>query len=111
MMMGYVALLIGSVASLFCFFACAAAFMQPLTLLNSSLPAGVCLLLSWIGGLGLTAAWRQLTLPKAKSEVALSDWQKQDAKLAAEIKSDREKQLEAKIATLEVALNKALKKN
>jgi uncharacterized protein YlxW (UPF0749 family) len=40
----------------------------------------------------------------------LADWQKQDAKLASEINSDREKQLEAKIATLEAALKSALKK-
>ncbi len=37
-------------------------------------------------------------------------WQDQDAKLAANLTSDREKQLEAKIATLEAALEKALKK-
>ena len=39
-----------------------------------------------------------------------SDGQVQDAKLAASITSDREKQLEAKISTLETALEKALKK-
>jgi len=37
-------------------------------------------------------------------------WQAQDAKLVADITSDREKQLEAKINTLEAALEKALKK-
>ena len=39
------------------------------------------------------------------------EWQAQDAKLAASIVSDKEKQLEAKIATLETALKNALKKN
>jgi hypothetical protein len=45
-----------------------------------------------------------------KSEAKLLQWQAQDAKLAVEIQSDKEKQLEAKIATLEAALNSALKK-
>jgi hypothetical protein len=38
-------------------------------------------------------------------------WQAQDVKLAASLTSDREKQLEAKISTLEAALEKALKKS
>jgi uncharacterized integral membrane protein len=45
-----------------------------------------------------------------KQEQIKSDWQAQDAKLVASITSDREKQLEAKISTLEIALDKALKK-
>lgn len=40
----------------------------------------------------------------------LKEWQNQDAKLAVEVQSDKEKQLEAKIATLEAALKAALKK-
>ncbi len=40
----------------------------------------------------------------------LKEWQQQDAKLAVEVQSDKEKQLEAKIATLETALKQALKK-
>ena len=39
----------------------------------------------------------------------LEEWDVQDAKLAASVKSDREKQLEAKIVTLEAALKAALK--
>jgi uncharacterized integral membrane protein len=39
------------------------------------------------------------------------DWQAQDAKLMVSIASDKEKQLEAKIATLEVALKKALNRS
>lgn len=45
-----------------------------------------------------------------KHDQIKSDWQAQDAKLAASITSDREKQLEAKISSLEIALEKALKK-
>ena len=47
---------------------------------------------------------------KTQEEKRKLEWQAQDAKLAAEVKSDREKQLEAKIATLETALQRALKK-
>ena len=39
------------------------------------------------------------------------EWQAQDAKLIAEVRTDREKQLEAKIQTLETALKQALKKS
>ena len=41
----------------------------------------------------------------------LTKWQAEDTKLVAQIKSDREKQLEAKIATLEAALKSSLKKS
>ncbi|MBX9572487.1 MAG: hypothetical protein K2X77_26565 [Candidatus Obscuribacterales bacterium] len=40
----------------------------------------------------------------------LKEWQEQDQKLAIEVQKDKEKQLEAKIATLEAALKQALKK-
>jgi hypothetical protein len=40
----------------------------------------------------------------------LKAWKDQDAKLALEVQADKEKQLEAKIATLEVALKQALNK-
>ena len=40
----------------------------------------------------------------------LKEWQVQDAKLLKEIQSDKEKLMEAKIATLEAALKKALRK-
>ncbi len=46
----------------------------------------------------------------AVNEGKLLEWQAQDAKLAASVTSDRERQLEAKIATLETALKTALKK-
>lgn len=47
----------------------------------------------------------------AKQSQIQERWQAQDAKLAGNITSDREKQLEAKISTLETALEKALKKS
>lgn len=40
----------------------------------------------------------------------LKEWQSQDAKLALEVQSDKEKQLEQKIVTLEAALKQALNK-
>lgn len=40
----------------------------------------------------------------------LKEWQQQDNKLAIEVQKDKEKQLEAKIATLEAALKQALNK-
>lgn len=49
-------------------------------------------------------------LKEIKSEQNQIEWQKQDNKLAKEIQSDKEKQLEAKIQTLEIALKSALDK-
>jgi uncharacterized integral membrane protein len=46
----------------------------------------------------------------AASTQRLTEWQQQDAKLSLQVQSDREKQLEAKIATLETALQKALQR-
>lgn len=60
-----------------------------------------------LAGYSLEAAKR----PKLQSEKRQLEWAAQDAKLMAEVKSDREKQLEAKIATLEAALKQALAKN
>ncbi len=51
-----------------------------------------------------------MNLKKVESQKRKLEWDAQDAKLVAEIKSDREKQLEAKISTLEAALKSALKK-
>lgn len=47
---------------------------------------------------------------QAANIAKLKEWQGQDAKLLKEIQSDKEKQLEAKIATLEAALKQALKR-
>jgi uncharacterized integral membrane protein len=51
-----------------------------------------------------------LNRAKANNNIQ-SEWGKQDVKLASQIKSDREKQLESKIETLEAALKSALNRN
>ena len=84
----------------------------PLNFLASqiSLPLALPLLTTFaVGALcGFSSAWQGRG--KAKGEAKRLEWHAQDAKLAAEVKSDREKQLEAKIQTLETALKQALKK-
>lgn len=47
---------------------------------------------------------------QANSIAKLKEWQVQDAKLLKEIQTDKERLLEAKIATLEAALKQALKR-
>ncbi len=47
---------------------------------------------------------------EAKSEKLQVAWQQQDEKLKEELTNDKIKQLEAKIATLDAALKKSLKK-
>jgi uncharacterized integral membrane protein len=75
-----------------------------------TLPAGLMVIVSLAIGF-FAGVSDYLSLNRnAKQEQIKSDWQVQDAKLAASITSDREKQLEAKILTLETALEKALKK-
>ena len=59
--------------------------------------------------LSLPVVMARLASQKA-SHKQLSQWQTQDNKLAGQVQSDKEKQLEAKIATLEAALQRALKK-
>ncbi len=54
----------------------------------------------------LIRAGKQITSSKIEGQ-----WEKQDVKLSAEIESDKVKQLEAKITTLEVALKSALTRN
>jgi len=71
-------------------------------LLLAGLVAG---LLSGSSLLGLKAAQTQ------NNQQKLEQWEAQDNKLRNEVRSDREKQLESKIATLETALKAALKKN
>lgn len=63
-------------------------------------------------GIGLLCGLLVIFAQRAKQkgqENKLAQWEAQDVKLAAEVKSDREKQLEAKISTLEAALKTALK--
>ncbi len=62
------------------------------------------LMAAYIGGAGT------MKLKDKISEQKQIEWQKQDDKLAKEIQSDKEKQLEAKIVTLEAALKSALAK-
>jgi uncharacterized integral membrane protein len=77
-------------------------FQTPLSLIILAAPA-----------LGVLAAvsTELVRAPKVESDRRKLEWAAQDAKLMAEVKSDREKQLEAKIATLETALKQALSKN
>lgn len=74
----------------------------PLAALNLA-----CLLVGCLAGASFSFALRK----KERNVEVTREWQVQDAKLAASIVSDKEKQLEAKIATLEAALRTALKKN
>jgi uncharacterized integral membrane protein len=62
-----------------------------------------------LGVVTMFCVWK-IRSKELKSEAKQLQWQAQDAKLAVEIQSDKEKQLEAKIATLEAALTSALKK-
>lgn len=71
-----------------------------------SLVVIVAMVVGTLAGFSLAIAGRaQLQRPGQQLE-----WAAQDAKLMAEVRSDREKQLEAKIATLETALKQALSK-
>lgn len=67
----------------------------------------ICLASGCIVGFSLNFAFNK---SKVNNQRRLEQWQAQDAKLAASLVSDKEKQLEAKIATLEAALKSALKK-
>ena len=76
-----------------------------------SVSLGLMLIISIISGTFAGIA-DLLSLNRGGKQAQIQErWQTQDAKLAANLTSDREKQLEAKISTLEVALEKALKKN
>ncbi len=73
--------------------------------------AGVALLIGYLLCLAASGAAAFLSASQGKqNEKRLEKWQNQDAKLLVEVQSDKEKQLEAKIATLEAALKRALKK-
>lgn len=84
----------------------------PFNLLGAtvSVPPGAVVVGAWLAGLvGSMAVW-QSKISDARSEKKLQQWEVQDQKLAKEVASDTVKLLEAKIATLEVALSKALEK-
>lgn len=72
---------------------------------------GIEFALAWLlGTVGAGALFASSVSDKKAQDATLANWQTQDAKLAGQVQSDREKQLEAKIKTLEVALDKALQK-
>jgi hypothetical protein len=73
---------------------------------------GVLLVISYVAGalIGAGSVVPFIGHGQVENVAKLKEWQQQDAKLALEVQSDREKQLEAKIATLESALKQALKK-
>lgn len=76
-----------------------------------STTVGTLVLIGFALGLASAASFNATRAIKdAKSEQNQLTWQKQDEKLAKEIQSDKEKQLEAKIQTLETALKSALDK-
>lgn len=90
-------------------------FSTPLALVGfgapMTLPTGAAMLLELVCGVGTVAGlWAIQKRRVVKSEQELVKWSNQDAKLMTEIASDQVKLLEAKIATLEVALKSALKK-
>lgn len=74
------------------------------------LPLGVTLIGAWIAGLIASVAVWQTKIVEVRSEKKLEQWAVQDEKLAKEVASDAVKLLEAKVATLEAALSKALDK-
>lgn len=89
---------------------------QPVSLsafgFSGQLQLGCLLLLALISG--TLAGWslaQGMAVKQEKQDRKLQEWQTQDVKLMSQVQSDREKQLEAKIATLETALKSALKKS
>lgn len=73
---------------------------------------GLILFISYVIGVffGAGSVVPFLGSQQADGVAKLKEWKEQDAKLAIEVQSDKEKQLEAKIATLETALKQALGK-
>jgi uncharacterized integral membrane protein len=86
---------------------------QPVKLNLVNWQGEITLMVLILGSLGsgalLGICITQLKVGKVSQEKKKLEWDAQDAKLAASVKSDREKQLEAKINTLETALKTALK--
>ncbi len=92
----------------------AAVNLQPVSLnlvvSSFSCPLAAVIVLAVVAGLLSGVSASRLLPSQARQERQLAEWQAADAKLAASVQSDREKQLEAKIATLETALKQALGK-
>jgi hypothetical protein len=112
MLLGYIALVIGLIASALSIFLASSNSQLSLTAFSTtlSIPAYLALPTGWLAGALSVLAYRQLTLPKVQNEKILQNWDKQDARLQSEIQTDKVKQLEAKIETLEIALQSAIKK-
>jgi uncharacterized integral membrane protein len=108
---GTIALLIGTIVVFIIGLSNTAAVAFSIFGAAVSLPEGVLLIAGYLVGVGLTFT---LLLSrynaKTASNARLQQWDKQDEKLLQQVQTDREKQLEAKIATLEAALQRALKK-
>jgi len=84
-----------------------------LSLFGAALQAPLAVLIVaffFAGMIAPMALWSVRTSKEATADKTQLEWQKQDTKLIAEIESDKIKQLQAKIETLEAALDKALKK-
>jgi hypothetical protein len=77
--------------------------------LSNLMPSGLLTLITLLIGMGTGLLIPSLLDKSAINEQKKLDWQAQDSKLMATVASDREKQLEAKIATLETALKTVLK--
>jgi hypothetical protein len=89
--------------------------LPPVALSGFGPPAPVSLatvvLLSYLCGLASVGSfWLSRKRREQRGEQKIAQWANQDQKLLAEIASDKEKLLEAKIATLDVALKTALRK-
>lgn len=103
---------IGLTAALVFFFNARQQFIFTFAGLELGATPGILVLLAYVMG-AILGGVSVLPLVGSKQEqnvAKLKEWQDQDAKLAVEVQSDKEKQLEAKIATLEAALKQALKK-
>ncbi|HEY9714811.1 MAG TPA: LapA family protein [Chroococcales cyanobacterium] len=85
---------------------------EPLSLFGAQATVSPCWLMlgAWVAGLFGTISVFQQRVKAIKSEKQLEKWEAQDAKLQDEVLTDRIKQLEAKNATLDAALKKALEK-
>lgn len=81
-------------------------------LFGSSLnvPLGAVSASTFVLGALAASSLLKMQVKQVQVDQKLLEWQSQDAKLAVEVESDRVKQLEAKIATLEAALDSALKR-
>lgn len=86
----------------------------PFSLLGATsmdVPAGMLVITGYLLGLAATLSLLMTkVITTQASGKRLESWDAQDQKLLQQVQSDKEKQLEAKIETLEVALQKALNK-